>query len=358
MAGVTNLPFRLLCRSFGRGLFVAEMVTSRGLIEGNAATRSALRQDPSEQPRSVQLYGVEPATVAAAVALIRRERLADHVDLNFGCPVPKVTRQGGGAALPWKLELFRRIVGQAVAAAGDIPVTVKLRLGIDAQHLTFLEAGLAAESEGVAAVALHARTAAQHYSGKADWTQIALLKQALKSVPVLGNGDVFSADDAAAMVRETGCDAVVVGRGALGRPWLFADLEAVFAGRPERVRPGLAFVMDVIRRHAVGLVDFFGSEERGLREMRRHMSWYLRGYPVGGQSRAAAHQLTSLQDLDRLSAALDGDLPYPGEPAESPRGRAGGVKRPRLPEGWLDSRALTPAQARSLAGAELPLSGG
>ncbi|MDR3360197.1 MAG: tRNA-dihydrouridine synthase, partial [Bifidobacteriaceae bacterium] len=179
MAGVTNMPFRLLCRSFGPGLFVTEMVTGRALLEGGERTGRMVRHDPSETPRSIQLYGTDPETVAAAARLVAERDLADHIDLNFGCPVPKVTRQGGGAALPWKLELFRRIVGAVVAAADGRPVTVKMRAGIDADHLTFLEAGLAAEAEGAAGLTLHARTAAQHYSGRADWSLIKQLKQAV-----------------------------------------------------------------------------------------------------------------------------------------------------------------------------------
>ncbi|MDR0593328.1 MAG: tRNA-dihydrouridine synthase, partial [Bifidobacteriaceae bacterium] len=209
MAGVTNLPFRLLCRSFGTGLFVTEMVTGRALAAGHPATLALLRHDPAERPRSVQLLGADPATVAAAARLIRQGDLADHIDLNFGCPVPKVTRQGAGAALPWRREVFRRVVAEAVAAADPLPVTVKLRLGLDADRLTFLDAGLAAEAAGAAAITLHARTAAQYYSGRADWSRIAELKRAVRSVPVLGNGDVFTADDAAAMVSQTGCDGVV-----------------------------------------------------------------------------------------------------------------------------------------------------
>ncbi|MDR3107444.1 MAG: tRNA dihydrouridine synthase DusB, partial [Bifidobacteriaceae bacterium] len=259
MAGVTNLPFRMLCRSFGQGLFVTEMVTSRALVSQNAATLALLRHDPSERPRSVQLYGVDADSVAAAVKLICRRDLADHIDLNFGCPVPKVTRQGGGAALPWKRELFRRIVGQAVTAAGEVPVTVKLRSGIDDGHLTFIAAGLAAQAEGAAGLTLHARTAAQHYSGRADWSQIAQLKREITAIPVLGNGDVFKAADAVAMVRQTGCDGVVVGRGCLGRPWLFADLDAACQGQSRQVRPDLGFVLDVIRSHAEGLIAFVGS---------------------------------------------------------------------------------------------------
>ena len=231
MAGITNTAFRRLCREFGAGLYVSEMITSRALVERTPESMRLITHHESETPRSIQLYGVDPKTVAEAVTMLVAEDRADHIDLNFGCPVPKVTRKGGGAALPWKSGLFRDIVEGAVRAAGDIPLTVKMRKGIDADHLTYLEAGRIAEGAGVAAVALHARTAAEFYSGEADWSAIAKLKQAVTTVPVLGNGDIWSADDALRMVAETGCDGVVVGRGCLGRPWLFGDLAAAFRGR-------------------------------------------------------------------------------------------------------------------------------
>ena len=224
MAGITNTAFRRLCREYGAGLYVSEMITSRALVERNATTMRLITHHESETPRSIQLYGVDPATVAEAVRILVAEDRADHIDLNFGCPVPKVTRKGGGAALPWKRELFRDIVTGAVRAAGDVPLTIKMRKGIDADHLTYLEAGRIAEDAGVAAVALHARTAAEFYSGQADWSAIAKLKETVTSVPVLGNGDIWSAEDAVRMMAETGCDGVVVGRGCLGRPWLFGDL--------------------------------------------------------------------------------------------------------------------------------------
>jgi nifR3 family TIM-barrel protein len=358
MAGVTNLPFRLLARSFGPGLFISEMVTSRALLAGGERTARMVRQGPTEHPRSVQLYGVDPAVLGAAVRLIAERDLADHIDLNFGCPAPKVTRQGGGAALPWKLELFRRIVGAAVEASGGRPVTVKLRAGIDAAHLTFLEAGLAAQAEGAAGIALHARTMVQHYSGKADWGLIAQLKAEVKSIPVLGNGDVFEADDAVRLLDETGCDGVVVGRGALGRPWLFADLAAAARGSAVRVRPALGFVMDTVRRHAALLVDYRGSPEAGVRELRGHMSWYFRGYPVGPAFRAQAHRIASLGDLEALLAPLDPASPYPAGAAEGQRGRAGGIKRAVLPDGWLDSRTLDGASQAALRTAEQGVAGG
>jgi nifR3 family TIM-barrel protein len=361
MAGITNTAFRRLCREYGAGLYVSEMITTRALVERNATTMRLIRHHESETPRSIQLYGVDPATVEAAVRIIVEEDHADHIDLNFGCPVPKVTRKGGGAALPWKLELFREIVTRAARAAGDIPLTVKMRKGIDGDHLTYLDAGRAAEDAGVAAVALHARTAAQFYSGEADWEAIATLKQTVTSIPVLGNGDIWSADDAARMMAETGCDGVVVGRGCLGRPWLFGDLaralgDPASAGPP--VDATLGFVAAAFRRHAELLVEFFEDEDRGCRDIRKHVAWYFKGYPVGGDLRARLATASSLAEIDDLLATLDLDAPYPGAAAEGQRGRAGTPKRPALPDGWLDSRDLGADASVALADAELDHSGG
>jgi len=359
MAGITNRPFRRLCREHGAGLYVAEMVTSRALVERTPESLRIIRHDDDERPRSVQVYGVDPATVGAAVRILASEDLADHVDLNFGCPVPKVTRKGGGAALPWKRDLFAAIVRAAVDAAAPhgVPVTVKMRTGIDADHLTYLEAGLVAQDAGVAAVALHARSAAEYYSGTADWSAIARLKETVTRIPVLGNGDIWSAEDALAMVAQTGCDGVVVGRGCQGRPWLFADLAAAFHGSAARVRPGLREVAEVIGRHADHMVTEFG-EVRGIREMRKHMAWYLKGYVVGGELRAALGLIATRARLDELLGQLDLDQPYPGAGAEGQRGRAGTPKRPSLPDGWLDSRDLSEAFRRELDAAELSVSGG
>jgi nifR3 family TIM-barrel protein len=285
---------------------------------------------------------------------------ADHVDLNFGCPVPKVTRKGGGSALPWKSDLFRDIVRAAVRAAAPagVPVTVKMRKGVDDDHLTFLDAGRTAEQEGVAAVALHGRTAAQHYSGTADWTAIGELKQAVTSIPVLGNGDIWSAEDALEMVRQTGADGVVVGRGCLGRPWLFADLAAAFAGRQVRVRPGLGEVAAAMRRHTELLVEHYGDELKGCRDIRKHIAWYLKGFRVGQPVRARLALVETLAELDDLLAELDATQPWPGEPAEGQRGRAGSPQRVALPEGWLDSRRLEGPAAQMIREAELSVSGG
>jgi nifR3 family TIM-barrel protein len=371
MAGVTNRAFRTLCREAGAstghdpGLYVAEMVTSRALVERNPEAVRIVTFGADEAPRSAQVYGVDPATVGEAVRIIAAEDRADHVDLNFGCPVPKVTRKGGGGALPWKRQLFTDIVRAAVKAAEPygVPVTIKMREGIDEDHLTYLEAGTIAEGLGVAAVALHARTVAQHYSGQARWPSIARLKEAVTTIPVLGNGDIWSADDALRMVAETGADGVVVGRGCQGRPWLFADLAAAFHGETVRVRPTLREVADVIYRHGELMVEYYDdgdpadAEHRGVRDLRKHMAWYLKGYAVGGEARRALALVSSLAELRDLLDAL-GDAPYPGKDAEGQRGRAGTPKTPHLPYGWLDSRDLSPEWEARLREAELSVSGG
>jgi len=356
MAGITNQAFRRLCREFGAGVYVSEMVTSRALLERTPESMRLIRHDPDESPRSVQLYGVDPVTVAAAVRMLVEEDLADHVDLNFGCPVAKVTRKGGGSALPWKTGLFTAIVRGAVRAAepAGVPVTVKMRTGVDDEHLTYLEAGRAAQGEGAAAVALPARTAAQFYSGTADWTAIARLKEVVTDVPVLGNGDIWSAEDAVEMVRTTGCDGVVVGRGCLGRPWLFADLAAAFTGDPARVRPDLGTVADTLRRHAHLLAEHYGEELKACRDIRKHVAWYLKGFVVGQQTRAALGLVESLAQLDDLLATLERDQPWPGASAEGPRGRTAAAKRVALPDGWLDD----PEDISVPAGADLMHSGG
>ncbi|MCZ7460383.1 tRNA dihydrouridine synthase DusB [Streptomyces sp. WMMC940] len=336
MAGITNAPFRTLCREFsgGKGLFVSEMITTRALVERNEKTMQLIHFDASETPRSIQLYGVDPVTVGKAVRMIVDEGLADHIDLNFGCPVPKVTRKGGGSALPYKRNLLRAILAEAVGNAGDLPVTMKMRKGIDDDHITYLDAGRIAVDEGVTAIALHGRTAAQHYGGTADWDAIARLKEHVPEIPVLGNGDIWSADDALRMMRETGCDGVVVGRGCLGRPWLFGDLVSAFEGSGAFARPSLREVADVMVRHARLLGEWIGDESRGVIDFRKHVAWYLKGFAVGSEMRKRLAVTSSLEELRAQLSALDLDQPWPSG-ADGPRGRTSGNNRVVLPDGWL-----------------------
>lgn len=342
------------------GIYVTEMVTGRALVERNAETLAMVEMDPDESPRSVQLYGVDPRVMGDAVRLLLDEDRADHIDLNFGCPVPKVTRKGGGAALPWKTELFRAMVREAVRAAdGRAPVTVKMRTGIDAEHLTYVEAGRAAAQEGAAWVALHGRTAADLYGGTADRDAIARLVEHLApyGVPVLGNGDVWTAQDAVALVAGTGAAGVVVGRGCLGRPWLFGQLAAAFTGRPAPADPDLRGVVAVMRRHAELLVELYG-EVKGVRDFRKHHAWYTKGFRIGSRTRQQLGLVDSLDDLDALVATMDLDQPFPEQAACSPRGRTSTARRVALPEGWLARRDDADAFLAELAGAELSASGG
>ena len=366
MAGITNRAFRRLCRESalasgarGTGMYVSEMVTSRALVERSAESLDLVTFGPDESPRAVQLYGVAPGTVAAAVRLLVEEDRADHIDLNFGCPVPKVTRKGGGSALPWKRDLFRSIVRAAIAAADGVPVSVKMRKGIDDDHLTYLDAGRAAAEEGVAWVALHGRTTAQMYAGTADWDAIARLKEELGPLgtPVLGNGDIWTAQDAMRMVAQTGCDGVVVGRGCLGRPWLFGQLAAGFHGEPIPPDPGLATVLATLRRHAQLLVDDYG-ELKGCRDIRKHMAWYLKGFSVRQQVRQALGTVDSLAQLDDLLGQIDPDQEFNVAVGEGPRGRTSGNRRPTLPDGWLETCDLDAEAAALVAAAEISVSGG
>ncbi len=354
MAGVTNAPFRILCRRFGAGLYVSEMITARALVEGNRKSHKLADFAPEESPRSLQLYGVEPESMARATALLVEAARVDHIDLNFGCPVRKVTRRGGGAALPARPRLLARIVRAVVREAGPVPVTMKFRIGIDARWITYLDAGRIAEQEGCAAVALHARTAEQLYDGEADWSAIARLKQTVTSIPVLGNGDLWEASDALRMMRETGCDGVVVGRGCLGRPWLFRDLAEAFAGREPGPPPRLGEVRDVMLEHARLLVDWLG-ERAALRSFRRHATWYTKGFPQSASLRGRLTRIEHLAELEELLAPLDPETPFPAAALRMRRGKRSGRQRVALPEDLRhrrdDDTALDPA-------AELAISGG
>jgi nifR3 family TIM-barrel protein len=339
MAGVTNAPFRTLCRRYGAGLYVSEMVLARALLEGGMKSWKRIAFAPDESPRSMQLYGTDPKVVGEVVRMLVGGGHIDHLDMNFGCPAPKVTRKGGGSAVPAKPKLLQSIVAAATTAAreesgGRVPVTIKFRIGLDDRITTFLDAGRIGEAEGCAAVSLHARTAEQRYSGSARWSAIGELKQAVQSIPVLGNGDIWDAPDALAMMRETSCDGVVIGRGCLGRPWLFRDLVDVMAGRELTPAPPAGGVVTVLREHAQLLVDWYG-ERLGMRDFRKHPSWYLTGYGVGPEARRRLAQVSTLQELDDIIAMIDPATPAPAG-RTIPRGHTNGPKPVHLPDGYLD----------------------
>jgi nifR3 family TIM-barrel protein len=336
MAGVTNSAFRTLCRSYGAGLYVSEMVTARALVEGNAKTLGMASFGDDETVRSVQLSSVDPSVMGRAVRRLVEEIGVDHIDLNFGCPAGKVTRQGAGAALPVHRTLFRDIVRAAVTGAGTVPVTVKMRIGVDDRHTTYLESGRIAEDEGVAAVTLHARTAEQLYSGTADWDAIGQLKRAVTTIPVLGNGDLWEAADALSMMAATGCDGVVVGRGCLGRPWLFRDLAAAFRGEPVPPPPGLGEVCSMMLVHLDLLCGLFG-EELGSRQFRKHAGWYLTGFPVGSAVRRDLALASSVAEVTALLDGLDRTLPFPPEALRMARGHTNGPRPVHLPDRWLET---------------------
>jgi nifR3 family TIM-barrel protein len=335
MAGVTNYPFRSVCREFGAGLYVSEMINARPLADGQGKTLKLADFGPGEVPRSLQIYGSDPYYISEAVKRLVNEGRIDHLDMNFGCPVPKVTRKGGGAAIPLKAVLLGNIVRAAVTSAGGIPVTIKFRMGINAEHMTYLTAGRVAQQEGCAAVGLHARTAAQLYSGQAEWSAIAELKQAVR-IPVLGNGDIWEAEDALRMMRQTGCDGVIVGRGCLGRPWLFRDLADAFNGREPANPPCFGQVLDIMLDHARRLMEWFG-ERTAMTAFRRHASWYTKGFPMTSELRAGLMQVATLAQLAELFAAVDRSQPFPPSAMRVPRGKTSAVQKVALPQGYLDN---------------------
>lgn len=353
MAGITNWPFRVICREYGPdGLYVAEMITARALVARNPKALRLCSFAPSEKVRSLQLYGVDPLIVEQAARIVVDKNMADHVDLNFGCPVPKVTRRGGGSALPWKTDLLQEILHRVVSVCNPagIPVTAKFRVGIDEDHETFMQAGHIAQEEGCAAVTLHARTTAEYYGGHSDWSRIGELVEAL-DIPVFGNGDIWGADDALAMFKETGCAGVAIGRGCQGRPWIFADIRSACNGSDNRVNPSLGEVCKVILRHLELLVDFYDGDERmAVHDLRKHIAWYLKGFPVGGGTRKSFMECESIDDVQRNIDALDSSLKLPEQILDTPRGRVRFAKKVHLPYGWLDSRITTSDERKELFG--------
>lgn len=360
MAGVTNYPFRSVCREFGAGLYVSEMITARGYLNGHELTRLLASSQEGESPRSVQIYGSDPLDVGEMARALVADGV-EHIDLNFGCPVPKVTRHGGGSAIPVKPRLLARLVRAAVIAAADVPVTIKVRKGIADELLTYLDAGRVAEAEGAAAIGLHARTAAQLYSGRADRAAITELVDSV-SIPVLGNGDIWESWDALSMMRETGCAGVIVGRGCLGRPWLFRELADVFEGREPEPPPNFGRIVEIMVDHAERLIEFFG-EKTGMRQMRKWCTWYTVGFPGSARARAALVRVETIADMLAVLRRCPPDTPFPESALRANRGKGSRTQDVTLPEGYLDQRDddTPPRSAHSpeeLAAWERALQGG
>ena len=334
MAGVTNYPFRAICRRYGAGLYVSEMIAARGLVENQRKTLALTAFGEDESPRSLQLYGTDPVSLGAAARRLVEEGRVDHIDLNFGCPVRKVTSKGGGSAIPAKPRLLRNLVRAVVSNAGRVPVTMKFRIGIDERVTTFLDAGKIGEDEGCVAVGLHSRTAAQLYDGAADWSAITRLVAHVK-LPVLGNGDIWECWDALRMMRMTGCAGVIVGRGCLGRPWLFRDLADVFEGREPQDPPTFGEVRDIMFDHAARLEAWFG-ERGGLPLMRKYATWYTKGFRGSAELRARLTRFTTLAELHEILEPVDGSMEFPPLAMRVPRGKHAGTQTVALPHGYLD----------------------
>ena len=302
MAGITDLPFRLICRRLGCGMTVSEMVSAKGLLYKNVKTTEMLRIDAGERPTAIQLFGSVPEELAEAARIVEASG-ADIIDFNMGCPVPKIVNNGEGSALMKNPKLAHAILAAMVKAV-KIPVTVKFRAGWDDNHRNAVEIAKAAEAAGVSAVAVHGRTRQQFYEGKADWQIIADVKRAV-SVPVFGNGDIFTVADGLKMREETGCDGLMIGRGADGNPWLFRELAAVLAGKVQPMKPTLEERLAQAAEHLKMLIDYKG-EYISVKEMRRHISAYLKGMPHAAEFRGRFHKVdTKEQFLELLAEYKD-----------------------------------------------------
>lgn len=345
MAGVTNPPYRSICRQQGAGLYVAEMVHARGLAEQDSKTLGLASFGPDEAVRSIQIFGADPVAMETAARFLVEEVGAHHIDINLGCPVRKVTSKGAGSALPARPGLMREVIAATVRGAAGQPVTVKTRLGLDEEHMTWQDTVDVAAGEGARWISVHARTAAQLYSGQARWDILGEIKQRA-TIPVLGNGDIWEPFDALRMMRQTGCDGVVIGRGCLGRPWLFRELAEVFDGREPADPPRLGEVLRILQEHAELLVDFFG-EQKGVLELRKWCSWYTKGFPGASVVRGGLQNIESLDQMRGYLAQLDPALPFPQRALRVTRAKRGGSQdKVALPDGWLDLGAQEAVEQR------------
>ena len=296
MAGVTDLPFRLLCKEQGCGLLYTEMVSAKAILYKNRNTESLLEIDPRENPVSLQLFGSDPEIISKIAHQIE-DKPFDILDLNMGCPVPKIVNNGEGSALMKNPKLAGEIIRQTVKAI-DKPVTVKIRKGFDDEHVNAVEMAKIAEDAGAAAVAVHGRTREQFYSGRADWDIIRQVKEAV-SIPVIGNGDLLTAEDVIAMEAQTGCDGFMIARGAQGNPWIFRQILHYFETGEHLAKPTLEEVTQMILRHARMMLEFKG-EYIGIREIRKHAAWYTAGYPNSARLRVAINNVESFEALEEL----------------------------------------------------------
>ncbi len=303
MAGVTDMPFRLLCKEQGADLIYSEMVSAKGIHYNNRNTAELLRCDETERPVAIQLFGSEPDIMAETAERLKNRNF-DILDINMGCPVPKVVNNGEGSALMKDPELAGRIVEAVVKAAGR-PVTVKFRKGFDGDHINAVEFAKVIESAGASAIAVHGRTREQYYSGRADWDIIARVKEAV-SIPVIGNGDIFTPRDAREMFERTGCDAVMVARGCQGNPWIFGQIKQYLDTGIEPAKPSFSEVFTMIRRHMAMLEEYKG-EDTAVREMRKHVAWYTEGFPYSAKLRGrinlCATREAMFDELERYASS-------------------------------------------------------